>query len=168
MGKKKRIPVTPALRVLRASGVEFEEHLYSYVERGGAQHAARCLGIDLHSAIKTLVFEDENKQPLLVLMHGDHDVAVGLLARALGTKRVGPCAPEKATKQTGYLVGGTSPFGTRSAMPIYAEESIRTLSRIYVNGGKRGFLVGLTPDALDEVLHPQYVTVRASTQPPIR
>ena len=168
MDKKKRIHVTPALRVLRASGVEFEEHLYSYVERGGVQHAARCLGIDLHSAIKTLVFEDEKKQPLLVLMHGDRDVAVGLLARAIGTKRVGPCAPDKATKQTGYLVGGTSPFGTRSAMPIYAEESIRTLSRIYVNGGKRGFLVGLTPDALDEVLHPQYVTVRASTQPLIR
>ena len=168
MGKKEKIPVTPALRVLGASGVEFEEHLYSYVEHGGAQQAARCLGIDLHSAIKTLVFEDENKQPLLVLMHGDHDVAVGLLARAIGTKRVGPCAPGKATKQTGYLVGGTSPLGTRSAMPIYAEESIRTLSRIYVNGGKRGFLVGLTPDALNKVLHPQYVTVRASTQPPIR
>ena len=168
MDKKKRIPVTPALRVLRASGVEFEEHLYSYDERGDAQNAAQCLGIDLYSAIKTLVFEDENKRPLLVLMHGDHDVAVGLLARAIGTKRVGPCAPEKANKHTGYLVGGTSPFGTRSAMPIYAEESIRTLSRIYVNGGKRGFLVGLTPDALDEVLHPQYVTVRASTQPPIR
>ena len=163
MGKKERIPVTPALRVLRASGVEFEKHLYSYVERSGAQHAARCLGIDLHSAIKTLVFEDENKQPLLVLMHGDYDVAVGLLARAIGTKRVSPCAPEKATKQTGYFVGGTSPFGMRNAMPIYAEESIRTLSRIYVNGGKRGFLVGLTPDDLDEVLHPKYVTVRAST-----
>ena len=154
--------------MLRASGVEFEEHLYSYVERGGAQHAARCLGIDLHSAIKTLVFEDENKQPLLVLMHGDHDVAVGLLARAIGTKRVSPCAPEKATKQTGYLVGGTSPFGTRNAMPIYAEESIRTLSRIYVNGGKRGFLVGLTPDDLDEVLHPKYVTCTRFDRNPIR
>ena len=103
MGRKEKIPVTTALRVLRASGVEFEEHFYSYVEHGGAQQAARCLGIDLHSAIKTLVFEDENKQPLLVLMHGDHDVAVGLLARAIGTKRVGPCAPGKATKQTGYL-----------------------------------------------------------------
>ncbi len=168
MGKKDKTPVTPALRALRASGVEFEERLYSYVEHGGAQHAAQCLGIDLYSAIKTLVFEDENKRPLLVLMHGDHDVAVGLLARATETKRADTCAPEKATKHTGYLVGGTSPFGTRSTMPIYAEESIRTLSRIHVNGGKRGFLVGLTPDALDEVLHPQYVTVRASTQPPIR
>ena len=101
-------------------------------------------------------------------MHGNHDVAVGTLARAIGTKRVDTCAPEKETKHTGYLVGGTSPFGTRSTMPIYAEESIRTLSHIYINGGKRGFLVRLTPDALDEVLHPQYVTVRASTQPSIR
>ena len=99
MGKKDKTPVTPALRALRASGVEFEERLYSYVEHGGAQHAAQCLGIDLYSTIKTLVFEDENKRPLLVLMHGDHDVAVGLLARAIGTKRVDTCAPEKESNQ---------------------------------------------------------------------
>ena len=112
MGKKEKIPVTPALRVLRTSGVEFEEHLYSYVEHGGAQQAARCLGIDLHSAIKTLVFEDENKQPLLVLAHGDHDVEVGLLARAIGAKRVGACAPEKATKQGNPLASCRSLWRT--------------------------------------------------------
>lgn len=163
MAKKEKIPVTPALRMLRASGISFEAHLYPYKEHGGAQYAAQCLGIDLHCAIKTLVFEDEKGKPLLVLMHGDHAVAVGLLARAIGAKRVSPCSPEKATKHTGYLVGGTSPFGTRSAIPIYAEESIRGLPRVYINCGKRGFLVALAPDALDEVLHPHYLTVSAST-----
>ncbi len=161
MPKKEKIPVTPALRALRQSGELFEPHLYAYEERGGASHAAECLGIELHQTIKTLVFEDERENPLLVLMHGDLDVAGGLLARAIGAKRTEPCTPEAATKHTGYLVGGTSPFGTRKALPVYAEETIRDLPRLYINGGKRGLLISLLPLALERILAPQYVAVSA-------
>lgn len=161
VSKKDKAPVTAALRILRQRGVAHSEHLYPYEERGGAEHAARCLEIDLHQVVKTLVFEDGAGQPLLVLMHGDRDVAVGLLARAAGAKRVEPCTPERATKHTGYLVGGTSPFGTRKSMPVYIEQSIRDLHLVYVNGGRRGFLVGLQPAALDSILTPHYVEVSA-------
>ncbi len=161
MGKKPKVPVTAALRTLRQSGVAHSEHLYPYEEHGGSVHAAHCLDIDLHQVVKTLVFEDDKGQPLLVLMHGDRDVAVGLLARAVGAKRVEPCTPDAATKHTGYLVGGTSPFGTRKQIPTYAEATIRSLPIMYVNGGKRGFLVGLQPAALDRILTPCYVAVSA-------
>ena len=161
MSKKPKAPVTAALRALRQHHIAHSEHLYPYEERGGAEHAARCLDVDLHQMIKTLVFEDETGQPLLVLMHGEREVAVGLLARSIGAKRVAPCAPETASKHTGYLVGGTSPFGTRKQMPDYIEKTIRDLPLIYVNGGKRGFLVALQPADLDSILTPHYVEVSA-------
>ena len=152
-----KTPVTPAIRALRQAGIPFGEHLYSYEERGGAAHAARELAIDLHHTVKTIVLEDEAKSPLIALTHGDCEVAVGLLARAIGAKRVVPCAPETANKHTGYLVGGTSPFGTRKALPVYMEKSILDLPRAYINGGKRGFLVSLAPAAIQRVLKTQLV-----------
>lgn len=157
MAKKEKIPVTPAIRALRQAGAVFGEHLYAYEERGGAAHAAQALAIDLHHTVKTIVLEDENKSPLIALTHGDCEVAVGLLARALGVKRVVACAPETASKHTGYLVGGTSPFGTRKTLPVYMEKSILDLPLAYINGGKRGFLVSLAPEAIQRVLQPQLV-----------
>lgn len=141
-------PITPAVRFLREKKVDFVPHLYDYVEKGGANESARQLGVDVHAVVKTLVLETNEKKPLVVLMHGDREVSTKSLARQLGVKSVEPATPEKASKLTGYLVGGTSPFGTRTKMPVYVERTIFGLERIWINGGKRGFLVEIDPDAL--------------------
>ena len=154
--------VTPAIRVLRASNVPFTEHLYRYEERGGTRVSARELGVDEHVVIKTLVMQDERKQPLLVLMHGDREVSTKNLARQIGAKAVEPCDAAVAERHTGYQVGGTSPFGTRKELPVYLEASILDLPRIYINGGKRGFLVALAPADLVRVLSP--TTVEAAQE----
>jgi Cys-tRNA(Pro) deacylase len=151
---KDKTPVTPAIRVLRREKVAFTPHLYGYEERGGTAVSARELGVDEHCVIKTLIMEDEAKNPLIVLMHGDREVSTKQLARAIGAKTVAPCAPETANRHSGYQVGGTSPFGTRRAMPVYMEETILDLPRIYINGGGRGFLVGLDPKEAARVLGP--------------
>lgn len=156
---KDKTPVTPAVRQLRAENVNFSDHPYPYEEKGGTAVSARELGVDEHCVIKTLVMEDECKQPLIVLMHGDRQVSTKELARIMGVKQVCPCTPESAHKYTGYMVGGTSPFGTRRTMPIYMEAGISTLERIYINGGKRGYLVSMTPAELSRVLQPILVTV---------
>lgn len=156
---KEKIPVTTAIRHLRNEKVEFSEHLYQYEEKGGTAVSARELGVDEHSVIKTLVMEDERKKPLVVLMHGDCQVSTKELARAMGVKMITPCSPEAANRQTGYLVGGTSPFGTKKPLPVYMEESITSLAKIYLNGGKRGFLVGLDPVEALRVLRPVLVKV---------
>jgi Cys-tRNA(Pro) deacylase len=158
MGKEKP-PVTPAVRQLRAEKIDFTDHLYDYEEKGGTAVSARELGLDEHCVIKTLVMEDEAKSPLIVLMHGDMQVSTRELARRIGAKQITPCTPETAHKHTGYLVGGTSPFGTRRTMPVYLEETIAGLERIYVNGGKRGYLVGMAPGNLIRVLKPVPVKV---------
>jgi Cys-tRNA(Pro) deacylase len=152
-------PVTPAVRLLREKKVEFEPHLYDYVERGGTHHSAEALGVDEHAVVKTLVMETDAKKPLIVLMHGDREVSTKNLARRLGVKSVHPCDFARAQRHTGYLVGGTSPFGTRAGMPVYAERTIFELPRIYINGGKRGFLVSIDPRVLREVLHAEEVEV---------
>lgn len=144
-------PITPAIRFLREKKVEFVPHLYDYVEKGGARESARQLGVDVHAVVKTLVFETNDKKPLIVLMHGDREVSTKNLARFLGVKSVEPVTPEKATKLTGYLVGGTSPFGTKTKMPVYVERTILDLERIYINGGKRGFLVEILPEVLNSL-----------------
>jgi Cys-tRNA(Pro) deacylase len=154
-----KTPSTPATRLLRERGVAFTEHLYRYEERGGTRVSARELGVDEHAVVKTLVMEDEAKEPLLVLMHGDREVSVKALARALGRKTIQPCKPEVANRHSGYQVGGTSPFGTRRRMPVHLERSILELPTIYVNGGSRGFLVGLAPAELVRVLEPTLVDV---------
>lgn len=156
---KEKTPVTAAVRALRAAGVSFSDHLYSYEEKGGTAVSSRELGVDEHCVIKTLVMEDDAKQPLIVLMHGDRQVSTKELARQIGVRSVEPCRPEAAQKHTGYLVGGTSPFGTRRQMPVYVEESILVLPLIYINGGKRGYLVGLTPAELQRVVQPTPVRV---------
>jgi len=156
---KEKTPVTAAVRVLRAAGVRFSDHLYSYEEKGGTAVSSRELKVDEHSVIKTLVMEDDARQPLIVLMHGDRQVSTKELARQIGARSVEPCRPEVAQRHTGYLVGGTSPFGTRRQMPVYVEESILSLPLIYLNGGKRGYLVGLTPAELQRVVQPTPVRV---------
>ena len=148
---------TPAVHVLRQHGVPFTEHEYRYEERGGTAVSSRELGVDEHIIIKTLVMEDEQKQPLIVLMHGDREVSTKNLARQIGRKLVTPSAPDVAQKHTGYLVGGTSPFGTRKAMPVFLERTIADLDRIYINGGRRGFLIALAPADLIRVLSPTLV-----------
>jgi len=147
-----KYPVTPAIRVLREHGVEFTHHLYEYEEKGGTAVSARELGVDQHTVIKTLVMEDERQQPLIVLMHGDREVSTKNLARFLGAKTIAPCSPDTATRHSGYQVGGTSPFGTRKVMPVYVERTILSLEKIYINGGKRGYLVGISPQALRALL----------------
>src|SRR5688572_9247769 len=146
-----------AIPVLRKHDVVFSEHTYRYEERGGTAVSSRELGVSEHCVIKTLVMEDENQQPLIVLMHGDREVSTKNLARQIGRKTVTPCAPEVAQRHTGYMVGGTSPFGTRKAMPIFVERSIASMDRIYINGGRRGFLVSMTPADLVRVLSPTLV-----------
>ena len=141
-------PVTQAVRYLREHKVEFVPYLYDYVEKGGAKESARQLGIDVHAVIKTLVFETNERKPLVVLMHGDREVSTKSLARHLDVKTIEPATPDKASKLTGYLVGGTSPFGMKTKMPVYAERTIFDLDRIWINGGKRGFLVEIKPDVL--------------------
>ncbi len=162
MSKDKQ-PVTAAVRVLREHGVEFTHHPYTYEERGGTEVSARELGVDEHAVVKTLVMEDDAKRPLIVLMHGDREVSTKNLARHLKVKTIAPCVPAIADRHSGYQVGGTSPFGTRRAMPVYMERSIATLPRIYVNGGRRGYLVGLDPAELVRVLRPELVD--AATAP---
>ncbi len=148
---------TPAIHFLREHKIPFTEHEYRYEERGGTAVSSRELGVDEHSVIKTLVMEDEAKQPLIVLMHGDREVSTKNLARQIGKKTVAPCALDVAQKHTGYLVGGTSPFGTRKRMPVYLERSIADLDRIYINGGRRGFLVSLAASDLIRALSPALV-----------
>ena len=155
-------PVTMAIRVLRQNKVEFTPHLYTYEERGGTRVSSSQLGVDEHAVIKTLIFEDDAKRPLCVLMHGDREVSAKNLARHIGTKSVAPCAAEVADRHSGYQVGGTSPFGLRRAMPVYCEASIAELPRIYINGGARGFLVGIAPADLVRVLKPTLVSVATS------
>ena len=152
-------PVTPAVRLLREKKVEFEPHLYDYEEHGGTRHSAELLGVDEHTVVKTLVMETEAKKPLIVLMHGDREVSTKNLARHLGVKSVHPCDFAQAQKHTGYLIGGTSPFATRIHMHVYAERTIFDLPKIYINGGKRGFLVSIDPKVLREVLHAEDVEV---------
>jgi Cys-tRNA(Pro) deacylase len=156
---KNKGPVTAAIRVLRDCGVKFSEHTYTYVNRGGTTESSRQLGLDEHSLVKTLIMEDEFRKPFIILMHGDKEVSTKELARITGVKRTMPCPPETAQKHSGYLVGGTSPLGTRKIMPIYMEETIRDLPKIYINGGKRGYLVGIDPKELLRVLNPVLVKV---------
>jgi Cys-tRNA(Pro) deacylase len=150
-----------AIRALRAAGVPFEPHLYAYVPQGGTRASSEALGVDEHAVVKTLIFEDEAKQPLCVLMHGDREVSAKNLARAIGKKTVGPCTPDVADRHSGYQVGGTSPFGLRRAMPVYMQRTILDLPRIYINGGARGFLVELDPRDAERVLAPMLVDVAA-------
>lgn len=152
-------PVTMAVRTLRQHSVAFTPHLYTWEAHGGTQASARHLGVDEHRVIKTLIFEDESKKPLCILMHGDCEVSAKNLARQIGAKSVAPCAPAVADRHSGYQVGGTSPFGLRRAMPVYCEKSIGDLERIYINGGARGFLVGISPRDLERVLSPKFVEV---------
>jgi Cys-tRNA(Pro) deacylase len=159
---KDRQAVTNAVRVLREHGVAYTEHPYAYEERGGTTVSARELGVPEHACIKTLVMEDDSRRPLVVLMHGDREVSTKNLARLIGVKSVAPCAPEVADRHSGYQVGGTSPFGTRRAMPVYAQASIADLPYLYVNGGRRGFLVGMRPEDLVRVLKPVMADIAAA------
>ncbi len=143
---------TPATQALRRADVVFSEHVYEYLEHGGTAESARQLGVDEHAVVKTLVMQDEKARPLLVLMHGDKQVSTKNLARAIGVKAVAPCAPDVAERHSGYQVGGTSPFATRKAMPVYVEETVLGLDRIFINGGRRGFLVSIAPQTLATVL----------------
>ena len=152
-------PVTMAVRVLRQHQVPFEPHLYSWEARGGTAASSAALGVDEHAVIKTLIFEDEKKQPLCILMHGDREVSAKGLARHIGVKSVAPCKPEVADRHSGYQVGGTSPFGLKRAMPVFVESSILELPLIYINGGARGFLVALAPSDHERVLKPTRVEV---------
>ncbi|MBK6008768.1 Cys-tRNA(Pro) deacylase [Ramlibacter ginsenosidimutans] len=152
MAKKDHVSETPATAFLKAHGVAFSEHPYEYMEHGGAQHSAAVLGFDPFTVVKTLVMEDEKARPLIVLMHGNRKVSTKNLARQIGAKSVEPCKPEVANRHSGYLVGGTSPFGTRKQMPVYVEETILALPRIVLNGGRRGYLVGIDPQVLVRVL----------------
>jgi Cys-tRNA(Pro) deacylase len=150
--KMPHVSETPATQLLRRAGVAFSEHVYDYVEHGGTAESARQIGIDEHSVVKTLVMQDEKARPLIVLMHGDRQVSTKNLARAIGCKEVRPCTPEAAERASGYQVGGTSPFATRKALPVYVEASILELDRICINGGRRGFLVGIEPRVLTALL----------------
>ncbi|MDO9360644.1 MAG: aminoacyl-tRNA deacylase [Polaromonas sp.] len=152
MSKKDHVSETPATQLLKANKVDFTEHPYEYLEHGGAQHSAQVLGFDPFTVVKTLVMQDHDAKPLLVLMHGNRKVSTKNLARQIGAKSVEPCKPEVANRHSGYLVGGTSPFGTRKAMPVYIEESILALPRIAINGGRRGYLVGLEPQVCVRLL----------------
>ena len=152
-----------AVAVLKKHQVAFTEHEYRYEERGGTAVSSRELGVDEHSVIKTLVMEDENKRPLIVLMHGDREVSTKNLARQIGVKTITACAPEVAQRHTGYLVGGTSPFGTRKPLPVYMERSIGDLDRLFINGGRRGFLVSLAASELMRVLSPTLVEVASES-----
>ena len=152
MAKKQHVSETPATQWLKAHGVVFTEHPYAYLEHGGTEHSAASLGLDEHMVVKTLVMQDQDARPLIVLMHGDCKVSTKNLARQIGAKTVEPCKPEVASRHSGYLVGGTSPFGTRREMPVYVEESILALPRIAINGGRRGYLVGIDPQVCTNVL----------------
>ncbi len=152
-------PITPAVRFLRERKIEFVPHVFEYVERGGTKHSAEVLNIDEHAVVKTLVFETNERKPLIVLQHGDVQVSAKELARILTVKTIAPASPERANKLTGYLIGGTSPFGLKTKMPLYAEATIFDLERIYINGGKRGFLIAIEPKVLEQVLEINKVAV---------
>jgi len=152
MPKAKRVSETPATQLLRGKGIPFSEHVYEYVEHGGTAESARALGVDEHQVVKTLVMEDESAAPLIVLMHGDRSVSTKNLARQAGRKRIEPCRPEVAQRHSGYLVGGTSPFGTRKRLPVFVERTVLELAQIYINGGRRGYLVGIDPAILTSLL----------------
>jgi Cys-tRNA(Pro) deacylase len=152
MAKKDKVSETPATALLRQQGVSFTEHPYDYMEHGGAQHSAQVLGMDPFSVVKTLIMQDQDAKPLVVLMHGNRKVSTKNLARQIGLKSVEPCAPEVANRHSGYLVGGTSPFATRRSMPVFIEETILTLPRICINGGRRGYLVGIDPQVCVQLL----------------
>jgi Cys-tRNA(Pro) deacylase len=156
---KDKVPATQAIRVLREQGVAFETHVYDYVEKGGTAASSSALGVDEHAVVKTLIMENDQREPLVVLMHGDKQVSTRALARTLGARSIQPCKPEVADKHSGYQVGGTSPFGTTRAMPVYLERSVLALERIWVNGGRRGLLVSLAPSELVRVLAPTLVDV---------
>jgi Cys-tRNA(Pro) deacylase len=159
MAKKEHVSETPATQFLRRHGIVFSEHPYAYEEHGGTTVSARELGVDEHHVVKTLVMQDEAARPLIVLMHGDRKVSTKNLARQIGCKSVEPCKPEVASRHSGYLVGGTSPFGTKKAMPVYIEQSILALEKIYINGGRRGYLVGLHPHTITATLAAKAVNV---------
>ena len=161
MARRDHASETPATAFLKRAGLAYTEHLYDYVEHGGTGESARQLGVDEHTVVKTLVMQDEQARPLIVLMHGDHQVGLKALAREIGCKKVEPCAPEVAQRHSGFLVGGTSPFGTRKAMPVYAEASILELPKMHINGGRRGYLVGLEPRAALALLAAQPVRCAA-------
>lgn len=153
------IPVTNAVRVLREHGISFIPHVYAYEEHGGTRHSAEALGISEHLVVKTLVFVTDRKEPIIVLMHGDREVSAKGLARAINVKRTEPCDERTAHRLTGYLFGGTSPFGTRTTLPVYVEKTIFNLENIFINGGRRGFLVEIDPDAIRRLLPVTEVTV---------
>jgi len=163
MAKPQRVSETPAVAFLKAHGVDYTEHVYEYAEHGGAQHSAEVLGLDPFTVVKTLVMQDERRSPLIVLMHGNRTVSTKNLARQIGVKSVEPCTPEMANRHSGYLVGGTSPFGTRKKMPIYIERSILALPRICINGGRRGYLVGIAPEVCVSLLDAQPVDCALDT-----
>ena len=152
MSKSRHVSETPATQFLRRHNVEFGEHPYDYVDHGGTEESARQLGVDEHHVVKTLVMEDEQARPLVVLMHGDRTVSTKNLARQIGAKRVEPCKPEVASRHSGYMIGGTSPFGTKKAMPVYVESTILELERIWINGGRRGYLVSIEPAVVTTLL----------------
>ena len=152
-------PITSAVRFLREKKVDFVPRLYDYVEKGGTAESARQLDVDEHAVVKTLIFETNEKKPLIVLMHGDKQVSTKNMARHIGVKSVEPATPDRASKHTGYLVGGTSPFGTRTNMPVYVEKTIFDLDRVYINGGKRGFLVEISPSVVAKLLNASPVEV---------
>ncbi len=162
MSEKDKFPMTLAIRQLLKENVPFSSHLYNYEEKGGTTVSSRELGVDEHSVIKTLIMETDSKEPLIVLMHGDLQVSTKQLARDLGVKTISPCKPEVADRHTGYQVGGTSPFGTKRKMPVYMEKSILDLEKIFINGGKRGYLVSISPKDVVRVLQPQLVSVGIS------
>jgi Cys-tRNA(Pro) deacylase len=154
-----KFPVTPVTRLLDSKKIYYVKHLYEYEEKGGTKLSSKKLGVDEHTVIKTIVLEDDSKKPLIVLMHGDMEISTKNLARFLGVKTVHPCTPETAQKHTGYLVGGTSPFATKKQLPIYMEKSILDLEKIYINGGKRGFLISIPPQVIIDLLNPVLVEV---------
>ena len=150
---------TPATAFLAKNGVSYTEHEFEYLEHGGTSHSSAMLGVPEHEVVKTLVMETDKGDALVVLMHGDRKVSTKELARAAGVKKIAPCKPETATRHSGYLIGGTSPFGTRKPMPVYLERSVLALARIYINGGRRGYLLGMDPAELVRVLSPVLVEV---------
>ena len=162
MAKKEHISETPATAFLRKHAVAFGEHPYSYEDKGGTSVSARELGVDEHAVVKTLVMEDEHAKPLIVLMHGDCKVSTKELARQIGCKKIEPCKPEVATRHTGFLVGGTSPFGLKKVMPVYVERSILDLPLMYINGGRRGYLVSMAPQEVVRLLAAKPVDVALS------
>jgi Cys-tRNA(Pro) deacylase len=156
--KSPHVSETPATQMLKRAGIAFTEHVYDYVEHGGTAESSKQLGVDEHAVVKTLVMQDEKAEPLIVLMHGDRTVSLKELARQIPCKKVEPCKPEVAQRHSGYQVGGTSPFGVRKAMPVFVEASILALPRICINGGRRGYLVGIEPQVLTDLLGARAVT----------